>query len=476
MHLVSSSPTRSAGGSCRSTSRRSRSAGAARPTCAWPAPTSRACTPKSCSRTASVCSTTGSRASARSSTTSGSTARRSSHGDRIRLGQSSDVEIVFAIGEDAPSAERSAASAAIELRQMAALLEGLRALGSGRVLDEVLALVLDSAIEVTGAERGFIMLANRDGAARVHAGARAREGHAVGPHVRDQPQDSRTGLRHRQARDRRGSAGRRPGAAAQRHGRARHPPRAVHAAPARALRRARRRQARGRDDRRPVSRQPRARRPAARRASRSALETLSAEAALAIENARLYREALDKAKFEQELKVAAAIQRALLPAASVDRGVLHGARLVGRRAWPSAATSSTTSICPTASSASSSATSPARDRRPRCWRRPCSACSAPNARIRCSPAARHLAAQPRPVPPRDREPVPDGVLRHPRLRTARSRITNAGPQRAGARVGVTACGVSRPAAWCSACSSTRRSKRRRCTLSPAISSSRSATA
>src|SRR4029077_15904411 len=48
--------------------------------------------------------------------------------------------------------------------------------------------------------------------------------------------------------------------------------------------------------------------------AQSALETLSAEAALAIENARLYREALDKAKFEQELKVAAAIQQSLLPA------------------------------------------------------------------------------------------------------------------------------------------------------------------
>jgi sigma-B regulation protein RsbU (phosphoserine phosphatase) len=47
--------------------------------------------------------------------------------------------------------------------------------------------------------------------------------------------------------------------------------------------------------------------------AQSALETLSAEAALAIENARLYREALDKAKFEQELKVAAAIQQSLLP-------------------------------------------------------------------------------------------------------------------------------------------------------------------
>src|SRR5258708_6086385 len=52
--------------------------------------------------------------------------------------------------------------------------------------------------------------------------------------------------------------------------------------------------------------------------AQAALETLSAEAALAIENARLYREALDKAKFEQELKVAAAIQQALLPVAHRD--------------------------------------------------------------------------------------------------------------------------------------------------------------
>src|SRR5438552_124046 len=84
------------------------------------------------------------------------------HGDTIRLGQAGDTEIVFFVDDEAPSVERSAISAATELRQMAALLEGLRALGSGRVLDEVLALVLDSAIEVTAAERGFIMLANRE--------------------------------------------------------------------------------------------------------------------------------------------------------------------------------------------------------------------------------------------------------------------------------------------------------------------------
>src|SRR5262249_10277823 len=66
------------------------------------------------------------------------------------------------IDDEAPSVEKSAVSAATELRQMAALLESLRALGSGRVLDEVLAMVLDSAIDVTGAERGFIMMANRN--------------------------------------------------------------------------------------------------------------------------------------------------------------------------------------------------------------------------------------------------------------------------------------------------------------------------
>ena len=46
---------------------------------------------------------------------------------------------------------------------MAAILNGLRALGSGRVLDEVLTLVMDSALDVTKAERGFMMLANAEG-------------------------------------------------------------------------------------------------------------------------------------------------------------------------------------------------------------------------------------------------------------------------------------------------------------------------
>ena len=62
---------------------------------------------------------------------------------------------------------------------MNALLASLRAMGSARVLDEVLAIVLDCALEVTGAERGFILLADpgkKDGRTLVLTLARARGG------------------------------------------------------------------------------------------------------------------------------------------------------------------------------------------------------------------------------------------------------------------------------------------------------------
>ena len=48
-------------------------------------------------------------------------------------------------------------------------------------------------------------------------------------------------------------------------------------------------------------------------ATRGALDTLASEAGVAIENARLYRETLDKARIEHELRIAAEIQRSLLP-------------------------------------------------------------------------------------------------------------------------------------------------------------------
>jgi sigma-B regulation protein RsbU (phosphoserine phosphatase) len=50
-------------------------------------------------------------------------------------------------------------------------------------------------------------------------------------------------------------------------------------------------------------------------ATRAALETVATEAASAIQSARLYREASEKARLEHELELAAEIQRALLPEA-----------------------------------------------------------------------------------------------------------------------------------------------------------------
>jgi serine phosphatase RsbU (regulator of sigma subunit) len=47
--------------------------------------------------------------------------------------------------------------------------------------------------------------------------------------------------------------------------------------------------------------------------TRTALETFATEAAVAIENARLYRETMEKARMEQEMRIAAEIQQSLLP-------------------------------------------------------------------------------------------------------------------------------------------------------------------
>ena len=60
-------------------------------------------------------------------------------------------------------------------------------------------------------------------------------------------------------------------------------------------------------------------------ATQSALEMLTTEAAVAIENAHLYRDALERAKLEQDLKVAAAIQQSLLPVAHRTGGFVSTA-------------------------------------------------------------------------------------------------------------------------------------------------------
>ncbi|MEO8260288.1 MAG: SpoIIE family protein phosphatase [Acidobacteriota bacterium] len=246
------------------------------------------------------------------------------HGDRLRLGQSDDTDIVFFVGDEAPSHERSAVAAAIEIRHMAGLLEGLRALGSGRVLDDVLTLVLDSAIDVTGAERGFIMLASPAGQLEFKL-ARSR-GHLT--------LSGRTFATSRKIPETVFATGEQAivedlldGDLAQLHtGTVALGIRHVLCTPLRLVRYVER--ADERTDEKMIgvlyldSRERGALRSSA---ARAALETLSTEAAIAIENARLYREAIERAKLEQELKVAAAIQQSLLPAAGRSGGFFSAA-------------------------------------------------------------------------------------------------------------------------------------------------------
>jgi phosphoserine phosphatase RsbU/P len=232
------------------------------------------------------------------------------HGDRIRLGRGDVVELVFlADGRDSGTDESS--SLLPDLRQIATLFDSLRALGSGKALDEVLTLVMDAAIDVCDADRGFIMLANASGELEFKIG-RGRGGITVSGKVystsakipRDVYLTGRTfddriegelanihtdtimlGIRHVLC------------AALP----------IVHYGD-------RARSAAARETRigvlyldakdRNVSRS---------NMRRAALETFATEAALAIESARLYAEAAEKARIDHELQIAAEMQRRLLP-------------------------------------------------------------------------------------------------------------------------------------------------------------------
>jgi serine phosphatase RsbU (regulator of sigma subunit)/pSer/pThr/pTyr-binding forkhead associated (FHA) protein len=243
------------------------------------------------------------------------TERELAHGDQIRLGQAGDTEIVFYVDEEGHSQEKSAISAATELRQMAALLEGLRALGSGRVLEDVLTLVLDSAIDVTGAERGFIMLANRDELEFKLARARGKV-----------TLSGKTFETSRKIPEQVFSTGQQTivedlldGDLAQLHtGTVALGIRQVLCTPLRLVRFVEKAEQRGADESIGVLYLDSRDRGLKSQSAQSALETLAGEAAMAIENARLYKEVLEKAKFEQELKVAAAIQQSLLPPGNRD--------------------------------------------------------------------------------------------------------------------------------------------------------------
>ena len=242
------------------------------------------------------------------------TERTLAHGDRIRLGRSGGAELVFLLA-DSPVQDKATTTAIGDLRQIAALLDGLRALGSGRVLDDVLALVLDSAIEVTGAERGFIMLANPATNELEFKLARGR---------RQQTLPGTTFATSRKIPEEVFLTGEPKiladlldGDLANVHmGTVALGIRNVQAVPLKLVRYV------DRADDVAVEKRigvlyldSREKGSFLSGSTRGALETLATEAAVAIENARLYRETMEKAKMEQEMRIAAEIQQALLPRA-----------------------------------------------------------------------------------------------------------------------------------------------------------------
>jgi sigma-B regulation protein RsbU (phosphoserine phosphatase) len=199
---------------------------------------------------------------------------------------------------------------------MSSLLEGLRAMSSSRILEEVLAVVLDSALDVSGAERGFIMLADAEGnlefklgrgrGRRLLSGTAFKTSRRIPEQVffSGQPQIVMDMLE---------------GDWAGQHGETiAMGIRNVLCVPLRLVRFAER------HDSSPGSANEERRIGVlyldstdkgnlASTVTRTALETLATEAAVAIENTKLYREALEKARMEQEMNIAAEMQQSLLP-------------------------------------------------------------------------------------------------------------------------------------------------------------------
>jgi len=246
-------------------------------------------------------------------------------GDRIRLGRGGGADLVFLSAEDERSlSSRSTTGARDDLRQITALLEGFRALGSGRVLQEVLALVLDAAIEISGAERAFIMLSAPDGTLEFKL-ARGKDKQTLTDTTfatsRKIPEEVYRIGKTRVVADLLDG-----GFADVHMGTVALGIRNVVCVPLNFVHYVESAEARGEDRRIGVLYlDSRERGTLLSDATRTALETLATEASVAIENARLYREKLEKARMEQEMRIAAEIQQALLPKPRASLGFVEAA-------------------------------------------------------------------------------------------------------------------------------------------------------
>ena len=243
------------------------------------------------------------------------TERRLAHGDRVRLGHRDGAEFVFLSDEDAAEAASSERAAVGELHQVAVLLEGLRALSSGKVLDDVLAMVVDSAIAVSRAERGFIMLAGDDGGLEFKLGRSRDQATLPGDTFqtsRKIPEEVFRAGRTRIETDLL------DGDLADQHmGTVALGIRNVLCVPLHLVRYVESGDAAAEARRIGVLYlDSRTKGDLLSPETGATLDALAAEAAVAIDNARLYRAAVEKARLDQEMATAAEIQQALLPTRS----------------------------------------------------------------------------------------------------------------------------------------------------------------
>ena len=240
------------------------------------------------------------------------TEHRLVHGDRIRLGHQDGAEFVFLSNDDVAAVGGTERAAVSELHQVAVLLEGLRALSTGQVLDDVLALVVDSAVAVSQAERGFIMLADDDDRLEFKLGRSRNQVTLSGDTFqtsRKIPEEVFRAGRSRIETDLL------DGDLADQHvGTVALGIRNVLCVPLRLVRYVESRETIARDRRIGVLYlDSRTKGPLLSEETGATLEALAAEAAMAIDNARLYRAAVEKARLDQEMATAAQIQQALLP-------------------------------------------------------------------------------------------------------------------------------------------------------------------
>ena len=197
-------------------------------------------------------------------------------------------------------------------------------MGSARVLDHVLDLVLDWAIEVSGAERGFLMLVSDSGILEFEAGRRRdKRSLSIADFTtsRKIPEEVFATGEMRLVEDLLDSE-----IASDHEGTIALGIRNVLCAPLTEVQWGASGEATGEDRRLGVLYlDSRERQSFRSNAIRSALETLANEAASAIDKARLYRESLEKARFEQDLRTAQAFQQALLPKAAPNLGFFDAA-------------------------------------------------------------------------------------------------------------------------------------------------------